>query len=202
MYSEWISTIEAGASRSSVVRWRARRRRSRGRRGASATATSSRTSTRRSCSSSRRLPSGRSSASRSRTSRWTSPPGASASACCARTWTGWCASTTRSSTRCSRPSGALRGAASPWARRYPGLTKLTWASKGVTDVFVKDVRKHCVGAAKLVGAFHLQALLAQMCRQIGALPLISLKKQVYPQDLEWSSASTTRPSASCAASTR
>lgn len=67
----------------------------------------------------------------------------------------------------------------------PGLTKLTWASKGVTDVFVKDCRKHCNEANRLVTLFHHnKALLAKMCRQVASTPLVSLKKkQVYPQDL-------------------
>ena len=69
---------------------------------------------------------------------------------------------------------------------YPALTKLTWASKGVvTDVFVKDSRRHCQDASKLVQTFHhSKALLAKHCRQIASTPLVSLrKKQVYPQDL-------------------
>ena len=68
---------------------------------------------------------------------------------------------------------------------YPGLTKLTWASKGVTDVFIKDIRRHCLDASKLVSSFHhSKALLAKMCRQVASTPLVSLKKkQVYPQDL-------------------
>ena len=68
---------------------------------------------------------------------------------------------------------------------YPGLTKLTWASKGVTDVFIKDTRRHCLDASKLVSSFHhSKSLLAKYCRQVASTPLVSLKKkQVYPQDL-------------------
>ena len=68
---------------------------------------------------------------------------------------------------------------------YPGLTKLTWATKGMTDVFIKDIRRHCLDAKKLVESFHhSKGLLAKYCRQIAATSLISLKKkQVYPQDL-------------------
>ena len=36
----------------------------------------------------------------------------------------------------------------------PGLSKLTWNAKGQLDVFLKDTRRHCADASKLVGAFH------------------------------------------------
>ena len=77
---------------------------------------------------------------------------------------------------------------------YPGLTKLTWVSKGVTDVFIKDIRRHCLDASKLVSSFHhSKALLAKMCRQVASTPLVSLKKkQVYPQDLFESEQRTVR----------
>ncbi len=32
----------------------------------------------------------------------------------------------------------------------PGLSKLTWASKGVVDYFVKDCRKHCAEMLRVV----------------------------------------------------
>ena len=54
---------------------------------------------------------------------------------------------------------------------YPGMSKLTWASKGVTDVFIKDIRRHCLDAYKLVSSFHhSKALLAKMCRQVASTP--------------------------------
>jgi dynein heavy chain len=68
---------------------------------------------------------------------------------------------------------------------YPGLTKLTWASKGVTDVFIKEIRRHELDTSKLVASFHhSKALLAKMCRQVASTPLVALKKkQVYVQEL-------------------
>ena len=58
--------------------------------------------------------------------------------------------------------------------------------EGVTDVFIKDIRRHCSTPSKLVSSFHHsnRALLAKMCRARRSTPLVSLKKkQVYPQDL-------------------
>ena len=67
----------------------------------------------------------------------------------------------------------------------PGLTKLTWASKGVTDIFLKEVRRHCQDMSKLVSNFHhSKQLLGKSCRQVaGTLLILLKKKQVYPQDL-------------------
>ena len=70
-------------------------------------------------------------------------------------------------------------------KMYPGISKLTWVMKTPVDVFIKETKRHCTDAYKLVSSFHhSKALLAKMCRQVASTPLISLKKkQVYPQDL-------------------
>ena len=67
----------------------------------------------------------------------------------------------------------------------PGLSKLTWNAKAQLDVYLKETKRHCADASKLVGAFHgNKALLAKSCRQIASSPLVSLrKKHVYPQEL-------------------
>ena len=67
----------------------------------------------------------------------------------------------------------------------PGLSKLTWNAKGQLDTFLKETKRHCADAAKLVKSFHdNKAVLAGHCRQLAGTGIISLKKkQVYPQDL-------------------
>ena len=65
----------------------------------------------------------------------------------------------------------------------PGLNKLTWASKQITEVFLKEVRRVCFDVLKLVQDFHhSNRLLLRACRQVAAMPLVALKKKtVYLQ---------------------
>ena len=49
----------------------------------------------------------------------------------------------------------------------PGLSKLTWNAKAQLDVYLKETKRHCADASKLVSAFHgNKALLAKSCRQV------------------------------------
>ena len=66
----------------------------------------------------------------------------------------------------------------------PGLSKLSWVSKGVTEVFVKDLRKHCAEVRRLVSGFHTATKLIGKCnRGVAATSLVLLKKkQIYAQD--------------------
>ena len=66
----------------------------------------------------------------------------------------------------------------------PGLSKLNWVSKGVTEVFVKDLRKHCGEVRRLVNGFHTATKLIGKCnRGVAATSLVLLKKkQIYAQD--------------------
>ena len=67
----------------------------------------------------------------------------------------------------------------------PGLSKLSWVSKGVTEVFVKDLRRFCAEVNRLVQGFHhARKLIGRSNRGVAATPLVLLKKkQIYAQDL-------------------
>eukprot|EP00163_Fabomonas_tropica_P002875 TRINITY_DN1232_c0_g1_i1.p1 TRINITY_DN1232_c0_g1~~TRINITY_DN1232_c0_g1_i1.p1 ORF type:complete len:4516 (+),score=1594.38 TRINITY_DN1232_c0_g1_i1:127-13674(+) len=65
----------------------------------------------------------------------------------------------------------------------PGLTKLTWGSKGVVDYFVKEVRRHCRDAYKIVTDFKTAAeKIDKNCKCIADTLLVSIeKKRVYSE---------------------
>jgi len=67
----------------------------------------------------------------------------------------------------------------------PGLNKLTWAAKQVTDSFVKDVRRVTQEVMRLVADFQQTKRLAnQTCRSLGTTSLVALKKKtVYSQSM-------------------
>lgn len=67
----------------------------------------------------------------------------------------------------------------------PGLNKLTWSAKQVTDIFIKDVRRVTQEVTRLVADFQQTKRLAhQICRSISATTLVALKKKtVYSQAL-------------------
>ena len=67
----------------------------------------------------------------------------------------------------------------------PGLSKLSWVSKGVTEVFVKDLRRFCAEVNRLVHGFHhARKLIGRSSRGVAATPLVLLKKkQIYAQDM-------------------
>ena len=67
----------------------------------------------------------------------------------------------------------------------PGLTKLSWASKGITEVFVKDVRRHCGDVWRLVQTFDSsKRLIGRSCRMVATTSLVLLKKKnIYAQEM-------------------
>ena len=67
----------------------------------------------------------------------------------------------------------------------PGMSKLTWNAKGQLDAFLKETKRHCTDAARLVRSFHdNKAVLAKQCRKVSSTPLVLLrKKQVYTQEM-------------------
>ena len=62
---------------------------------------------------------------------------------------------------------------------HPGVTKLSWSSKGISEFFVKDCSKHCSDVMRLVSSFKAaKHKVAKNCRLMGSCSLVAIKKKV------------------------
>jgi len=65
----------------------------------------------------------------------------------------------------------------------PGLNKLTWASKGVIEWYVKECRKHCADAYALVREFKTNKdRIRRNCETIASTLLIDIEKNLVHED--------------------
>ena len=64
---------------------------------------------------------------------------------------------------------------------HPGLSKLTWASKGISEFFVGECRMHSKKVQAIVDDYKRANMsIAQSCRKISELLLVNLDgKKIY-----------------------
>ena len=69
----------------------------------------------------------------------------------------------------------------------PGLGKLTWATKGISDFFIQDCRNHSATVMRTVKEFKAnQNVIAKKCVKISSLLLVNLDKKTVYSGLKFS----------------
>ncbi|XP_059156869.1 dynein axonemal heavy chain 2-like isoform X2 [Physella acuta] len=71
-------------------------------------------------------------------------------------------------------------------RIHPGLTKLTWASKGTVDYFLHECRTHCGNIQSVVDSYKLaNQNVSSMCVKISELLLVKIDSKVVYENLQF-----------------
>ncbi|CAL1538804.1 unnamed protein product [Lymnaea stagnalis] len=71
-------------------------------------------------------------------------------------------------------------------RIHPGLTKLTWASKGTVDYFIHECRTHCGSIQSVVDGYkQANQNISLMCVKISELLLVKIDSRVVYENLQF-----------------